>query len=98
MEKWEYRAQFLRADIEVPGVREHVKAKHPDLNPKRFSPIAMTKFLDEYGEAGWELMHIEPIQTLGEHGDVGFSNLAGGAFDKTWSNTYFCVFKRRKAE
>lgn len=98
MDKWEYRAQFLRADIDAPGTRDYAAKKHPDLKPRRFSPIAMSMFLDQYGEEGWELMHIEPIQMLGEQGDVGFSMHAGGIIDRVWSNTYFCVFKRRKAE
>ena len=100
MDKWEYRAQFLRADIDVPGARDYAAKKHPDLKPRRFSPIAMSMFLDQYGEEGWELMHIEPIPMLGAQGDVGFAHAGyGGALrDISWSSIYFCVFKRRKAE
>lgn len=98
MDKWEYRTQFMRANEDFEGVKDYAKKKHSDIQPKRFSPILMSKALDELGEQGWELVHMEPIQMLGEQGDVGFSRHAGGLMDRVWSNTYFCVFKRRKDE
>lgn len=49
--------------------------------------------LNSLGDQGWEMVHMEPIGTVGKKGDVGF--IAGDAMAR-WSNSYFCVFKRQK--
>ncbi len=96
VEKWEYLAEFVWAEADLQGVREYLQQRFHDFKPAGYSPETMIPHLNSRGEAGWELVHIEPVAKVGENRDVGFaSNVAGGAI---WSHTYFCVFKRRKVE
>lgn len=98
MEKWEYWTQFLWANIENKGVQEYVKKRWPNWNPQKYAPHLMIPELDELGEAGWELVHMEPIHSVGKNYDVGFDTGGGSAAITHWSNVYFCVLKRRKPE
>jgi hypothetical protein len=54
----------------------------------------MAPILNKLGEDGWELVHMEPVSAVGSNGDVGFQH-GGSASFTTWSNVYFCVFKRK---
>jgi hypothetical protein len=45
--------------------------------------------LNKLGKEGWELVHMEPVPRVGGKEDVQFDQYS-------WSNTYFCVFKRRE--
>lgn len=90
MEKWEYWSGFLWAHVDTPGVREYLKRRYPDWSPPRNAPQAMIPQLNEFGEEGWELVHMEPVAEVGKNYDVFFAGQ-----DFRWSNTYFCVFKRR---
>ncbi len=94
MDKWEYEARILYADINNEGVKDDVRKRYPDWKPSRYSPEAMEKTLNERGEQGWELVHIEPVAGVGSNGDIWWQ---GGAVP-TYSNKYFCVFKRLKRE
>lgn len=92
MTQWEYLTKFIRADKKKDGVREFIEQKWPEWDkPPRYSPEAMIPELNRLGEAGWELMHIEPVADVGRKGDVRFDGSG-----VTWSNVYFCVFKRPK--
>jgi hypothetical protein len=92
MEKWEYLTRFVQADIKNPGVKEFFQQYRPNWkNPPQYTPETMMPELDELGNQGWELVHMEPVARAGKKGDVLFTGGSG-----EWSNTYFCVFKRRK--
>jgi len=92
MEKWEYWTGFLWANIESEGAREFIKKRWPDWkNPPKHAPQTMIPKLNNFGEEGWELVHMEPVALVGGSYDILF----GGP---DWSNAYFCVFKRRKQE
>jgi hypothetical protein len=94
MEKWEYWTGFLWANIENEGARELIKKRWPDWkNPPKYAPQTMIPALNNFGEQGWELVHMEPVAgVVGVNYDMAF-------FDKAeWSNAYFCVFKCRKQE
>ena len=94
-EKWEYWSGFLWADIEDKNVKEFIQQRWPDWKkPPRFTPQAMMPALNVFGEQGWELVHMEPVAAVGEKGDVLFGGAPGRPY--SWSNAYFCVFKRRK--
>jgi hypothetical protein len=95
MEQWEYWTTFCWANIENPGAREYLKKKAPNWNPPKFTPQTMIPDLNAYGEKGWELVHMEPVAEVGNNGDVAFVHGAEVTV-RTWSNVYFCVFKRRK--
>ncbi len=92
MEKWEYLTRFVEADAKSKDSAAFLKQYRPTWkNPPSFTPEAMMPELDALGDQGWELVHMEPVAKVGKKGDVYFQ---GG--DSEWSNTYFCVFKRRK--
>lgn len=94
MEKWEYKARLLRANIEHHGVKEYLRKAYPDWKPSKYSPEAMEMYLNQEGEDGWEVIHIEPIFGTGKNDDIYWQ---GGAVP-CYSNAYFCLFKRRKPE
>jgi hypothetical protein len=92
MEQWEYLPTYIEANAKDKKLKEFLKQQIPDKKkPPRYSPEAMMPALDELGQQGWELLHMEPVAGTGNKGDVLF----GGG--RQWSNVYFCVFKRRKA-
>ena len=99
MEKWEYWTGFLWADIENEGAEEllkKMKIRKGLRDLPRCAPQTMIPQLNNFGEAGWELVHMEPVRRIGQNYDVYFSS-GGGLGETNWSNVYFCVFKRRVA-
>lgn len=91
MIQWEYLTLFLEAkvhkgDDEMLSKRFN-KKKLPKHTPERLIPE-----LDQLGEAGWELVHMEPVAEVGNNGDVLFHGAP------RWSSNYFCVFKRPKPQ
>lgn len=89
MEKWEYLTTFVEANARTKETKEFIKQRFDVKKPARYAPEAMIPELNKLGEEGWELLHMEPVAAVGGKGDVRFDN-------GYWSNTYFCVFKRRK--
>lgn len=89
MTNWEYITCFLEARIKDKATREFIK-ETLDKNAKRNSPEAMIPELNKFGAAGWELVHMEPVPRVNGREKVQFNPYS-------WSNTYFCVFKRPKA-
>lgn len=84
-EKWEYFSTVLAAYGE--------KDKAKKLGVKEFHPMFLNSILNEWGEKGWELIHIEPVELTGDHMiKLDHRGLGGSA------NEYYCVFKRRKLE
>jgi hypothetical protein len=91
VEKWEYYSDLICANIDSDGVRQFLSRRFPNWkNPPKFTPATMMPELDRLGQEGWELVHIEPVH-CGKNDDIGFGN-----HGPTWSNWYFCVFKRQK--
>jgi hypothetical protein len=91
MERWEYLTRFVRADAKSENAKAFLKQYNPkQKTPPAYTPESMMPELDALGDQGWELVHMEPVARVGKKGDVLFT---GGS---EWSNTYFCVFKRRK--
>lgn len=92
MEHWEYLPTFIEANAQDKEVKEYLKRRMPDVKrPPRYAPESMMPQLNELGEQGWELVHMEPVARVGKKGDVLFESIG-----RQWSNVYFCVFKRRK--
>jgi hypothetical protein len=93
MEQWEYLTTFIKADAKAQPAAEFLKRFRPNWkNPPQFTPEAMMPELDALGAQGWELVHMQPVAQVGKKGDVFFP----GGGSAGWSNTYFCVLKRRK--
>lgn len=91
MEQWEYWPTYLEAKANKKEMKEYLKSKVPDLKrPPKFMVESLMPQLNEMGEQGWELVHMEPVPGLDNRGRARF----GG---REWSNVYFCVFKRRRA-
>jgi hypothetical protein len=89
MEQWEYLSKFIQADVKTKGVKDYLQSWWPaKTKMPPYTPEAMMPELNALGQVGWELVHMEPVK-VGGKGDVLF----GGSHE--WSNTYFCVFKRR---
>jgi hypothetical protein len=88
MEQWEYLTVFLEASAKKKEVRDFIKNTF-NKKAKLHSPESMIPNLNEYGRQGWELVHMEPVPRVGGKEDVQFDQYS-------WSNTYFCVFKRRE--
>ena len=89
-DKWEYWTTFLYANAERQ--QDFLRQHWPSGKPPKYAPEAMIPDLDELGEQGWELVHMEPVGGVGDKGDVSFTR--GYGTMTAWSNAYFCVFKR----
>src|SRR5689334_5077950 len=88
-EKWEYMTRFFEASASKKEIRSYIKETFAK-KARRYSPEAMIPDLNKLGEEGWEIIHMEPVARVGGKEDVLFDA------DYRWSNTYFCVLKRRK--
>jgi hypothetical protein len=91
MEKWEYKTRILNSSIDDDGVKKYLLRTYPNSEIPKYSPETMEKLLNEEGQNGWELIHMQPVAGVGANGDVWWQ---GGAVP-TYSNAYFCVFKKR---
>jgi len=90
MQKWEYHTMFVWADTKQEGVKEYMDNLFPNwTNPPQYAPQSMLMTLNDHGAAGWELIHIEPVQRIGRNYDIEVGGQVG-----SWSHYYFCVFKR----
>lgn len=88
--QWEYLTRFIQARATDKEVRRYLKDELEVKRVKRFQPEAMIPELNELGEDGWEIIHMEPVAKVGGKGDILVST------DYFWTSTYFCVFKRPK--
>lgn len=89
MQKWEYLTTFLEASVDNQSnslFSELVDTK----NLPRYSPLRLMPELNQLGEKGWELVHMQPV-FVGSNEDV---LLHEGGGMKRWTSRYFCVFKR----
>jgi len=94
LEKWEYFCTFVKAHIDNEWAREYIKEQLPSWsNIPKFSPATMNPYLNSLGDDGWELVHMQPV---GLWEDEGAVQITGSGSVGTWTNTYFCVFKRKR--
>jgi len=92
MQKWEYHTTFVWANAQEQQARDFLNQRWPTWKAPKFAPQAMIPALNSYGEAGWELIHMEPVY-IGTNEDI-----AHGGDTRLYSNVYFCVFKRAKPD
>ena len=88
MEKWEYYTTFIEAQMD--RIALHEEGMIPPGEHPKYSPYATIPELNQLGQKGWELIHMEPV-IIGKNHDV----LVQPNNMVYWANTYFCVFKRR---
>jgi len=88
-QQWQYRTVFLWADAE--RVQDYLRGFMTGDIPK-YAPESLMPQLDALGDEGWELVHMQPVY-VGKNADV---LVHFGGVDRTWSNAYFCVFKRAR--
>ena len=92
MDQYEYLTTFLTAEAKSKETKEWLKTRNPKVkNPPVFTPESMIPELNKLGAEGWEIVTMTPVAGVGRNGDVRFTGE-----EPRWSNTYFCVFKRRK--
>lgn len=92
MARWEYLTVFLEADArrEEDFLREMRDWKS---GIPMYAPEALMPHLNALGEQGWELVHIMPV-IVGNNHDVLINVTTAMS---SWTNRYFCAFKREKA-
>jgi hypothetical protein len=91
MEKWEYITTFFEAKATDKEIKAYIQQEFEVKKPPRYAPESMIPALNELGEQGWEVIHMEPVAGVGGKRDVRFDS-------GRWSNMYFCVLKRRKPD
>jgi len=84
-DKWEYYSAILSS------YEDKEKAKQAGV--KEFHPVFLNSILNQWGEKGWELIHIQPVHLTGDH-MIQLDNVRGAQC----TNQYHCIFKRRKLE
>jgi len=92
MDQWEYLPTYIKAEIDNKELKEFLQGQFPERKKlPRYAAEAMMPEMNHLGRQGWELVHMEPVADVGRKGDVLFDGTGS-----TWSNVYFCVFKRRR--
>lgn len=89
--QWEYMTTFLEAEAryEEDFLRQLSDWKN---GIPIYTPESLIPRLNAYGEQGWELIHMQPVG-VGNNADVLAQD---GSGSRTWTHTYFGVFKRAK--
>lgn len=91
MIRWEYATVILYAHIDEEGVKGYLQQTQREWKNLPIHHIStLEPQLNKWGEKGWELVHIEPINAVGKKGDLGFVYVEG----KNWRKHFFCLFKR----
>lgn len=88
METWEYFTTTLVTDTKatpVPLSDDIPVGDHP-----QYSVYTLIPQLNDFGQRGWELVSITPVQK-GSNGDLRVCDASSGQ----WTYTYLAAFKRR---
>jgi len=88
MDTWEYFTTTLVTDTQQTPVP--VSDDIPVGDYPKYSVYTLIPQLNYYGQRGWELISVEPVQ-VGKNGDLRMCDAASGQ----WTYTYFATFKRR---
>lgn len=90
---WEYYTTFLQAEARYETeFLESLRDWKEGIPPH--TPEALIPRLNALGEMNWELLHMQPV-SIGNKADVLLIDNSGS---RSWTSTYFCVFKRPKPE
>lgn len=88
MHTWEYFTTTL--GTEHPSMEVPISDDIPNVEHPKYSTYKLIPQLNYFGNRGWELVSLEPVQ-VGKNGDVRYADAASGV----WTYTYFAVFKRQ---
>ncbi|HEX4716819.1 MAG TPA: hypothetical protein VH164_18015 [Ktedonobacteraceae bacterium] len=86
--QWEHYIEYINADARDSQTKDFLATYYPGAKFSKYAAEATVRRLNEIGEQGWELVHMQPIW-LNNDGTVTSATGIG-------TNTYFCVFKRPK--
>ena len=86
---WEHLVAYLVADARQQA--PFLQQMWPGRQFPKYAALSLMPQLDYYGQQGWELVSIQPVD-VGSNGDILIH--AGQAI--SYSYTYLCVFKRQK--
>ena len=89
MQRWEYLSLYLEADAERE-MAYLMETRSWKEGVPRNTPEAMIPELNALGDQGWELVHMQPV-AIGRNADV---LMYENSNTRTWTNIWFCVFKR----
>jgi hypothetical protein len=91
-QEWEYLTTFIQADAKQ---EEHFLHEYKDWKGDipQHAPESLMPRLDHLGQQGWELVSMQPVY-VGQKQDILMQDAGSGS--RSWTSTYFCVFKRAK--
>lgn len=92
MVQWEYLSLFLEANF--PAHEKELRAMYPNERMSQFTPRALVPEMNKLGAEGWELILCHPY-SAGGNADI-LTHRTSPSNNSTWTNLYFCVFKRLK--
>ena len=96
MAKWEYLVRVFRCDKEDEVAVSYILQEYPDRDWKelpKYDLLSLEAWLNQCGAEGWELVRLEPVDSVGKNGDLGFIYPEVN----TWRHQHLCVFKRPAA-
>jgi hypothetical protein len=86
--RWEHYIEYIHADARDPQTKDFLATCYPGERFAKYAAEATLRRLNEIGEQGWELVHMQPVWV---QRDGTVTSATGNG-----TNTYFCVFKRPK--
>jgi hypothetical protein len=92
--RWEYLVRVFELNKDDEVVIDYVQREYPDRNWKelpKYDMLMLEAWLNKCGEEGWELVRLEPVDSVGDNGDVGY--IFPDAYN-TWRRKFLCAFKR----
>lgn len=88
--QWENHIEYVQAETYALEAKSFLAHYYPGQKVPKYAVQAILPRLNELGEQGWELVHMEPVE-IGINGDIRLG------FDVNhWTNVYLCAFKRLK--
>src|SRR5437660_1660692 len=92
-ERWEYLAEVVTADAYADPASTYLQEVQPDWSPPRHTPAALIPQLNLRGEAGWELVSLQPISA----NDAASILIQGTTLYRN-NGAFLCAWKRRLGE
>jgi hypothetical protein len=91
LQRYEYRTRVYDSNLPDDEAQQYVESLYPDHTMRKFDFMKVEAFLNTWGEKGWELVHMELVNAIGENGDLGVRSIESA---NSWRRVFFCVFRR----